>query len=170
MTIEVALAGGRRVCFRLSQTEKERSVTVINVLAETETVDSRGPVVTIRVSRSTPVSNTRHLSSTRTGGILITIIWIIYCTKIYYFFDLVDESWSKLKCWIKPGRKWDSPVCLLKSILASAWLIDAHLSQHPRLRLAPFSWNIKQAEVAFPRWRGESHMVQLSLCSHQEVK
>lgn len=74
MTIEVALAGGRRVCFRLSQTEKERSVTVINVLAETETVDSRGPVVTIRVSRSTPVSNTRHLSSTRTGGILITII------------------------------------------------------------------------------------------------
>lgn len=52
MTIEVALAGGRRVCFRLSQTEKERSVTVINAPAETETVDSQGAVVTVRVSRS----------------------------------------------------------------------------------------------------------------------
>lgn len=60
MTIEVAPGGGRRVCFRLRQTEKERSVTVINVLAETETVNSQGPVVTVRVLRSmpTPLTNT----------------------------------------------------------------------------------------------------------------
>lgn len=38
--------GGRTVFFRLRQTEKERSVTVINVLAETEIVDSWGPVAT----------------------------------------------------------------------------------------------------------------------------
>lgn len=62
MTIEVALGGGRRVCFRLRQTEKERSVTVINALAETETVDSQGPVVIIRVLRSTPVSHTHNIS------------------------------------------------------------------------------------------------------------
>lgn len=35
----------------LFQTEKERSVTVINVLAETETVGSSGPVVTVSIER-----------------------------------------------------------------------------------------------------------------------
>lgn len=43
MTIEVALGGRRRVRFRRRQTEKERSVTVINVLAESETVISQDP-------------------------------------------------------------------------------------------------------------------------------
>lgn len=43
MTIEVALGGRRRVCFRQRQTEKERSVTVINVLAESETAISQDP-------------------------------------------------------------------------------------------------------------------------------
>lgn len=62
MTMEVALSGGRRVCFRLRQTEKERSVTVINVLAETETVDSQGPVITIRVLRSMPAPNQHSVS------------------------------------------------------------------------------------------------------------
>lgn len=74
MTIEVALGRGRRVCFRLRQTEKERSVTVINALAETETVDSQGPIVIIRVLRSTPVSHTQYLTSTRAGRSLIAII------------------------------------------------------------------------------------------------
>lgn len=62
MTIEVALGGGRRVCFRLRQTEKKRSVTVINVLAETETVASQGPAVTIRVLRSMSAPNQHSVS------------------------------------------------------------------------------------------------------------
>lgn len=65
MAIEAALRRGRRVCFRLRQTEKERSVTVINVLAETETVDSQGPVVTIRVSRGTQAPNKHSVSLAR---------------------------------------------------------------------------------------------------------
>lgn len=60
MTMEVALGGGRRVCFRLRQTEKERSVTVINVLAESETVISQDPVsTTIPPLTSTPPNHTR---------------------------------------------------------------------------------------------------------------
>lgn len=71
MVIEVALGGGRRVCLRLKQ--KERSVTVINVLAETETVNSQSPVVTIRVLKSTPRPAPR-LKSTRMAGGLITVM------------------------------------------------------------------------------------------------
>ena len=87
MVIEVALGGGRRACFRRRQTEKERSVTVINVLAETETVHSRGPVDTL-AWRGTPGPTTSAASQRRggTGGGLIIITWIIYYTKIYYFF------------------------------------------------------------------------------------
>lgn len=71
MTIEVALAGGRRVCFRLRQTEKERSVTVINVLAETETVDSQGLLDANKVLRSMMSPKTIY---TRARRHLITII------------------------------------------------------------------------------------------------
>lgn len=45
------------VFLRPRPSEKERSVTVINVLAETETVDSRGLVATIPGLRSTPVAH-----------------------------------------------------------------------------------------------------------------
>lgn len=62
MTIEVALGGGRMVCLRLWQTEKERSVTVINVPAETETVGSQAPVAPSPVLGATPVSHTRGIS------------------------------------------------------------------------------------------------------------
>lgn len=74
MVIEVALGGGRRACFRRRQTEKERSVTVINVLAETETVHSRGPVDTL-AWRGTPGPTTSAASQRRggTGGGLIII-------------------------------------------------------------------------------------------------
>lgn len=75
MAIETALGGGRRVCLRPRQTEKERSVTVINVLTETETVDSQGPVVSITVLRNMLACNQHAVSqSTRTARSLITII------------------------------------------------------------------------------------------------
>lgn len=56
MTIEVAPGGHWRVCFRPRQTEKERGVTVINVLAETETANSPGPVVTDSVKKHEPLA------------------------------------------------------------------------------------------------------------------
>lgn len=74
MVIEVALGGGRRACFRRRQTEKERSVTVINVLAETETVHSQGPVVTSpRRGTPGPTANAASRSRGGTGGGLIII-------------------------------------------------------------------------------------------------
>lgn len=60
-------SGSRRGQEGLFETEKERSVTVINVLAETETVDSQGPVVSITVLRNMLARNQRAVSqSTRT--------------------------------------------------------------------------------------------------------
>lgn len=99
MTIEVALGGRRRVCFRLRQTEKERSVTVINVLAESETVISQDPVFT-----TTPLLTSTPQNHTRAGS-LITSPWIMH--RAITSPDLL----VLLKCWIKSRRKWDSPVC-----------------------------------------------------------
>lgn len=117
MATEVALGGGRRLCSSLKQKEKERSVTVINVLAETETVNSQGPVVTVSIKKHAAPNNTS--SQTHGNGERFNHNHVNYLLhKNLLLFDLVDESESKLKCWIKPRRKWDSPVCLLESILS----------------------------------------------------
>lgn len=94
---------------RRGQTEKERSVTVINALAETETVDSRCP-------RRHHPSVEKHFALTHTAphkhedGAKFNhngLNYLLYKNLLLFFFspDLVDESWSKLKCWIKPRRK-----------------------------------------------------------------
>lgn len=65
----------------------------------------------------------------------------------------MGKSWSKLKCWIKPRRKWDSPVCLLKSIL----LINGktYVPTFPSAARLLF-WNVEHVEVAFSQVaRGE---------------
>lgn len=155
MVIEVALGGGRRACFRRRQTEKERSVTVINVLAETETVHSQGPVVTSpRRGTPGPTANAASRSRGGTGGGLIIITWIIYYTKIYYFFF---SSW-----WTKAGVNWnvglsrdgnEIHLCVHKKknqSSPSGWLMEKHLSRRPRLPLASRSETSNGLRWPFP--------------------